>query len=77
MLFTMFIDLDHLLARPVFDECRCSVGFHPLHSSWAGVLYMLLLLHRRTRIVGIGLCLHLVTDAIDCALQRLDCGAVH
>ena len=29
---TMVIDLDHLLADPVYDANRCSIGFHPLHS---------------------------------------------
>ena len=27
---TMFIDLDHLLANPIFDPNRCSINFHPL-----------------------------------------------
>jgi hypothetical protein len=26
------VDLDHLLATPVYDPGRCSLGFHPLHS---------------------------------------------
>ena len=32
MLATMVIDLDHLLATPVFAPHRMSIGFHPLHS---------------------------------------------
>ena len=28
MLTTMLIDLDHLLANPVFDPDRCSINFH-------------------------------------------------
>lgn len=39
---TMVIDLDHLLANPVYDAARCSIGFHPLHT-WAAItLYLLL-----------------------------------
>ena len=29
---TMIVDLDHLLADPIFDPNRCSINFHPLHS---------------------------------------------
>ncbi|RKW50452.1 MAG: hypothetical protein D8B57_10685, partial [Prevotella sp.] len=32
MLATMLVDMDHLLATPMFNPYRCSVGFHPLHS---------------------------------------------
>ena len=32
MLATMVVDIDHLLATPMFNPYRCSVGFHPLHS---------------------------------------------
>jgi hypothetical protein len=31
MLATMVVDLDHLLATPIYDPQRCSIGFHPLH----------------------------------------------
>lgn len=63
---TMFIDLDHLLASPIFDPNRCSVGFHLLHSYWAFVLYVLFLFFKKTRVIGIGLVLHILTDALDC-----------
>lgn len=36
------VDLDHLLADPVYDAARCSIGFHPLHSIPAIVFYGLL-----------------------------------
>jgi hypothetical protein len=39
MLATMAVDLDHLLAVPVYDPERCSINFHPLHSTLAIVLY--------------------------------------
>ena len=32
MLLSMAVDLDHLLANPIFDPHRMSIGFHPLHS---------------------------------------------
>ena len=32
MMLTMLVDLDHLLANPIYDPNRCSIGFHPLHS---------------------------------------------
>jgi hypothetical protein len=30
-LMSMLIDLDHLLATPIFKADRCSINFHPLH----------------------------------------------
>lgn len=66
MLATMLIDLDHFLADPIFDPDRCSINFHPLHTYWALGIYCLFLFFKKTRIVGIGLVLHLFTDFIDC-----------
>jgi hypothetical protein len=66
LLLTMLVDLDHLLANPVFDPNRCSIGFHPLHSHVAIAFYLALLVFPKTRLVGIGLVLHMITDAIDC-----------
>src|SRR5690606_38939384 len=66
MIATMAIDLDHLLATPVFDPQRCSINFHPLHSSGAAAIYLLLVFFKRRRIVAVGLLFHLVTDFIDC-----------
>jgi hypothetical protein len=66
MLGTMAVDLDHLLATPLFDPNRCSIGFHPLHSYWAIVGYVLLLGFKKTRIVAVGLLFHMLTDALDC-----------
>jgi len=70
MLATMAVDLDHLLARPVYDAGRCSIGFHPLHSYPALVAYLLLALWPRTRLVGVGLLLHMALDIVDCFLMR-------
>ena len=66
MMFTMLIDLDHLLATPIFDANRCSINFHPLHTYFAGMSYILLLFFNKTRIIAFGLIFHLITDAIDC-----------
>ena len=32
MVLTNMVDLDHLLAIPIYDPNRCGIGFHPLHS---------------------------------------------
>lgn len=73
MLGTMVIDLDHLLADPVFDPERCGIGFHPLHTAWAGGAYgaMLAVPSWRWRAAALGLLWHLATDALDCALMAL------
>ena len=42
MLATMVVDIDHLLATPMFNPYRCSVGFHPLHSYFMVCIYALL-----------------------------------
>ena len=66
MISTMLIDLDHLFANPIFDANRCSINFHPLHSYFAIVLYVLLLLPKSTRIIGLGLMIHILADSLDC-----------
>lgn len=66
MLSTMLIDLDHLLANPIFDPNRCSINFHPLHSYYAIGVYFILSLIKKTRILGIGLLIHILADSVDC-----------
>ena len=66
MVLTMLVDLDHLLADPIFDPDRCSINFHPLHSYWAIGVYCLLLVVPKLRILAVGLLLHMLTDYIDC-----------
>jgi len=39
MIATMIVDVDHLLADPIYDPNRCSIGFHPLHTLPAIVGY--------------------------------------
>ncbi|NGP89713.1 DUF6122 family protein [Fodinibius halophilus] len=42
MIATMLVDADHLLADPIYDSIRCSIGFHPLHTIPAIVIYAFL-----------------------------------
>lgn len=64
----MIIDLDHLLATPIFQENRCSINFHPLHTYYAITVYIGFLFFKKVRIIGIGLLLHIIADTIDCML---------
>lgn len=66
MLSTMLVDLDHLLADPIYDPQRCGIGFHPLHSYPAIAAYALFLIPRPTRLVALGLVIHMALDALDC-----------
>lgn len=70
MLATILVDLDHLLASPIYDPGRCSIGFHPLHTAPAIAAYVLLLAPRRTRLIGLGLLIHMALDLSDCCVQR-------
>jgi hypothetical protein len=65
---TMLIDLDHLLANPIFDANRCSINFHPLHSFYAIGVYTIMLIPKKIRVLGIALLLHMFTDYLDCIL---------
>jgi len=73
MVMTMLVDADHLLATPMFDPDRCSIGFHPLHSYYAIGFYCLLLLIKNTyvRIIAVGLLFHMLTDFQDCLWMNL------
>lgn len=66
MLSGILIDVDHLLATPIYDSNRCSINFHPLHSYYAILLYLLLSVISKTRLIGLGLVIHIVADFIDC-----------
>lgn len=84
MLATMVVDVDHLLADPIYDPQRCSIGFHPLHT-WPAIaicvavfLGALVVRHRRGRsddrrywtaeVVALGILIHMALDATDCVL---------
>jgi hypothetical protein len=71
MFASMLVDLDHLLADPIYDPDRCSIGFHPLHSYPAIAVYVVLLVPRVTRLPALGLVLHMIVDAVDCIRQAL------
>ena len=66
MLSTMLVDLDHLLADPIYDPNRCGIGFHPLHTYPAIAAYALLLVPRGSRLLALGLVIHMALDALDC-----------
>jgi len=66
MVLTMLVDLDHLLATPIFDPHRCSINFHPLHTYWAIAVYIVMTFFKKTRIIGVGLVFHMLTDFLDC-----------
>lgn len=66
MVLTMIVDLDHLLASPVYDPDRCGINFHPLHSYPAIGAYLLLLFVPKLRIIGVGLLIHMGLDFMDC-----------
>ncbi len=70
MLATMLIDVDHLLASPVFDPHRCSINFHPLHTYWAMGVYVLLFFVKKGRILAVGSLLHILTDWIECLFMK-------
>lgn len=74
LLATMLMDLDHLLATPIFQPNRCSIGFHPLHSFYIIPFYFALLFFKKPfNIIAIGLVLHIFTDALDCLLTFSHC----
>ncbi|MGL1956491.1 MAG: DUF6122 family protein [Colwellia sp.] len=70
MVATMLVDIDHLLANPIYDPSRCSIGFHPLHQIWFIVLCLALCFVPKTRLVGLGLSIHMALDAIDCQVTN-------
>lgn len=69
MMLTMIVDVDHLLANPIYDPNRCSIGFHPLHQIIPIGAYCLLGLFPKTRLAGLGLLIHMGLDSIDCKVN--------
>ena len=71
MLLTMIVDLDHLAANPIYQEDRCSINFHPLHSYYAIAVYIIMIFLRRPfNIIGIGLLLHMLTYFFVCLMHN-------
>ncbi|MCK5895545.1 MAG: hypothetical protein KAG20_02005 [Cocleimonas sp.] len=69
LIATLLVDADHLLAHPIYDPTRCSIGFHPLHRFFPIVFYLVLSFlpkPRAIRLIGIGLVTHMLLDSIDC-----------
>ncbi|MFZ3565047.1 DUF6122 family protein [Tenacibaculum finnmarkense] len=74
LISTMLVDLDHLFATPIFQENRCSFGFHILHTYYAMALYVVLLFFKKPyNFIGLGLLLHMLTDLIDCLFMFYQC----
>ena len=73
MLAANAIDIDHLLADPIFDPDRCSIGFHPLHTWPAAAAYAVMLAVPRwwVRAFALGASWHLAVDWGDCAMQAM------
>jgi hypothetical protein len=71
LMATMLVDLDHLLASPIYDPTRCSIGTHLLHGYIPIGFYGLMLLHRYSRILGLGLMIHMVLDVSDCFVMGI------
>ena len=69
MMLTMLVDLDHLLATPIYDPNRCSIGFHPLHLWPAITVYLIACFFPKTRWVGIGLIIHMALDSLNCKVN--------
>ena len=81
MIATMIVDADHLLADPIYDPNRCSIGFHPMHTIPAIAIYVALFVlpliagrngeglrptARIVHLVGLGLLIHMALDWVDC-----------
>ncbi len=70
MITTMLVDLDHLLANPIYDPNRCSIGFHTLHHPILALMYIALCFVPKTRLIGVGLTIHMCLDSIDCQITN-------
>ena len=66
LISTMIVDIDHLIADPIYDPQRCSIGFHPLHEVWFILAYFFMIFHPKTRLIGLGLTIHMGLDGLDC-----------
>jgi hypothetical protein len=67
MISTMIVDIDHLLASPIYQADRCSINFHPLHSYFAIAIYIIMSFFKKPlNLIGIGLVIHMFADFCDC-----------
>lgn len=60
------IDIDHLLANPIYDPNRCGINFHPLHSWYVFPFYILGGIFGKYKYLFWGIGMHLILDLIDC-----------
>ncbi|WP_346836774.1 DUF6122 family protein [Microbulbifer sp. SAOS-129_SWC] len=69
MLAANLVDLDHLLSSPIYDPNRCSINNHLLHKMLPISLFgaMMFLPAKPLRWLGMGLMIHMLLDAVDCA----------
>ncbi len=72
LLSAILIDIDHVWASPIFDPNRCSINFHPLHTYWAIGVYVILFTIKKTRVIGLGLLIHILADIVDCLFISSD-----
>ena len=70
LMLGMLIDVDHLLATPIYEAGRCSIGYHPLHQPLPILLYTGLMFFKKTRLVGLGLAIHILLDSVDCKMTN-------
>ena len=63
---SQLIDLDHLLAKPIYNPLRCSINFHPLHSWYSFPFYALGMFWKKYSYLFVAIGLHLALDALDC-----------
>ncbi|MFY0642096.1 MAG: hypothetical protein JXR16_13680 [Bermanella sp.] len=86
MMATMLVDVDHLLATPIYVPDRCSILFHPLHQLIPIFGYVLMALwpvgkkylkqslkplDKALGWIGLGLLIHMLLDALDCLWMNL------
>ena len=69
MMLTMLVDIDHLIASPIYQTDRCSIGFHPLHTFIPIAIYLTFCFYKNTRVIGLGLIIHMALDSIDCQIN--------
>ena len=70
LMLAMLIALTPLLAPSLSDPNRCSIGFHPLHTLPAVLVYSALIFTKKTRLFAVGLLIHIALDVIDCLWMR-------
>jgi len=67
------IDLDHLLARPIYHPHRNPFVTHPLHKQWMAILILSVafLFYRPLLFLGIGMLTHLFLDYLYIKREKL------